>query len=612
MQNSANNVNGRVGKSVILPSTFIGSPRYMQQCYQDSMALVNEKGKPDIFLTMTCNPNWVEIQENLLPGQQACDRPDNVARVFNLKKKRLLDLVIKKKLFGEVTAYVYVIEFQKRGLPHLHLLITLSVGYKWTTVEIIDKFISAEIPNKTDNSHLHDLVINHMTHGPCGVWCMKDGECSKHFPKEFQNEATMDENGYPYYQRRNDGIPVDKTNDHVVDNRWVVPYCPLLLKLFDCHINLAAVSSICAVKYLYKDIYKGHDAATIIIQDSENGNMVIHNEIYQYLDARYVGPVEACWRILSKPLQDKSHSIIRLPIHLPNEQNIIFSESVNEINLEFLQNKSSLLLDYFKLNRDDESARQYYYYQIPSHFTHKKIKLMDVTVTKWQPRKKHFNTIGRMYSVSPAQLELFHLRLLLLHVKGAVNFEHLRTVDNVIHPTFIAACLALGLIENDDEWNTAINEGVQWMMPQRLRFFFVRILIHCQPVKPEELWTNFQDALSEDFSTTWEKDIAYQMAYQDINSILNNEGKSLNDFPSMPPLLPINILHVQENISLQEMTDRGNQKFNNLNPSQKEIVDLVINAVDNENYSGPTCIFMKGPGGSGKTYVYETIYDLLT
>ena len=68
MENSENDMNGQVGKTIILPSTLIGSPRNKQQCYQDAMAIVNEKGKPDIFLTMTCNPNWPEIQENLLPG----------------------------------------------------------------------------------------------------------------------------------------------------------------------------------------------------------------------------------------------------------------------------------------------------------------------------------------------------------------------------------------------------------------------------------------------------------------------------------------------------------------------------------------------------------------
>ncbi|XP_043472033.1 uncharacterized protein LOC122504829 [Leptopilina heterotoma] len=65
-----------VGKTLILPSTFIGSPRNMMQQYQDSMAIVARHGRLDLFITMTCNPNWKEIQENLFPCQTAADRPD--------------------------------------------------------------------------------------------------------------------------------------------------------------------------------------------------------------------------------------------------------------------------------------------------------------------------------------------------------------------------------------------------------------------------------------------------------------------------------------------------------------------------------------------------------
>ena len=79
---TAGDPNLRLGKVRILPSTFIGSPRYMLQCYHDSMAIVRMTGKPDIFLTMTCNPNWTEIRENLLPGQQPSDRPYHCAIEF--------------------------------------------------------------------------------------------------------------------------------------------------------------------------------------------------------------------------------------------------------------------------------------------------------------------------------------------------------------------------------------------------------------------------------------------------------------------------------------------------------------------------------------------------
>jgi hypothetical protein len=66
----------------------------MQQCYQDAMAIVRKLGKPDLFITFTCNPMWLEIIAALLPVQTAFDRPDVVARVYNIKLKELLhDLI---------------------------------------------------------------------------------------------------------------------------------------------------------------------------------------------------------------------------------------------------------------------------------------------------------------------------------------------------------------------------------------------------------------------------------------------------------------------------------------------------------------------------------------
>ena len=226
LNNTANDMNCQVGKIVILPSTFVGSPRYMMQNYQDAMAIVRIKGKPDQFITMTCNLNWREIRYNLLPDQQASDRPDICARVFHLKKEYLISLT-KKKYFGEVSAQVHDVEFQKRGLPHAHILVTLKNGYKLSTVNDIDKYISAEIPDSETDSILYNTVVNNMIYGPCDSRCIIKGQCSKHYPREFREETIMSPDGYPYYKRRNN-----------------VPYCPGLLRIFNCHINVEVVSSV--------------------------------------------------------------------------------------------------------------------------------------------------------------------------------------------------------------------------------------------------------------------------------------------------------------------------------------------------------------------------------
>ncbi|KAG3091377.1 hypothetical protein PI124_g16816 [Phytophthora idaei] len=114
------------GTHIILSSSFPGGARYMrQQCY-DSMVIVRQFGKPDLFITVTTNPKSPEIRDSLLPGQTASDRPDIVARVFKMKLKALLEDIVKNRVFGGLHAFVYVIEFQKRGLPHAHILVIIS------------------------------------------------------------------------------------------------------------------------------------------------------------------------------------------------------------------------------------------------------------------------------------------------------------------------------------------------------------------------------------------------------------------------------------------------------------------------------------------------------
>ncbi|XP_074299442.1 uncharacterized protein LOC141630544 [Silene latifolia] len=114
-ENSACNV----GKRIVLPPSFLGGPRDMRRRYLNAMALVQKYGKPDLFITMTCNPNWAEIKAELSAGEQAQNRPDLLARVFHAKLTLLRKQIKEKKTFGEVAAMVNVVEFQKRGLPQL-------------------------------------------------------------------------------------------------------------------------------------------------------------------------------------------------------------------------------------------------------------------------------------------------------------------------------------------------------------------------------------------------------------------------------------------------------------------------------------------------------------
>ena len=78
----------------------------MHQLCQDALAIVRRMGKPDLFITMTTNPQWPEVVENLLPGQTVNDRPDLVARVFHLKFTEMMIDLQKQQVLGRVVAVV--------------------------------------------------------------------------------------------------------------------------------------------------------------------------------------------------------------------------------------------------------------------------------------------------------------------------------------------------------------------------------------------------------------------------------------------------------------------------------------------------------------------------
>ena len=422
----------RAGRVTVLPSTFPGSPRNMHQKYLDAMAFVAKKGKPDLFITFTCNPKWCEITKNLLHGQTANDRPDLVARVFMLKLKALkLDLK-NKFCLGVVCGHVDVVEFQKRGLPHCHMLLHFQDEFKLRNADDIDALISAQIPDEEKEPDLYDIIKSSMIHGPCGHLnksspCMVDGSCSKDYTKAFNESTVLNQNGYPLYHRPDNGRTV-KVRNTELDNRWVVPYNPFLSKKYNAHINVEACVSIKSVKYIYKYIYKGHDVAHIQINER-----IDHNEIITFVDGRYVSAPEAMWRLSEFPLCTQSHTVIRLAVHLPNEQQIYFCEGQEQTALDKADAGNTMLTAWFHLNQHCEDARNFFYTDMPYHY------VFDSKNKQWNPRKRGAEKIiSRMFNASIREGE----RYFLLNVPGATSFNYLKTYNNTVFPSFREACLA--------------------------------------------------------------------------------------------------------------------------------------------------------------------------
>ena len=179
LNHAADITRDRIGKRLILPATHVGSDCHMHKLFQDSMAIVRFFGKPDLFITFTANPNWPEITAE---GQTGTDRIDLVARVFNAKLKALLE-DLRGGLFGKFKGIVRTTEFQKRGLPHAHILLFLDCNSKLNTPEKINKAVCAEIPDPVEQPALYETVTKHMMRSPCGELnpnapCMKMDKCT--------------------------------------------------------------------------------------------------------------------------------------------------------------------------------------------------------------------------------------------------------------------------------------------------------------------------------------------------------------------------------------------------------------------------------------------------
>ncbi|XP_074368364.1 uncharacterized protein LOC141708569 [Apium graveolens] len=153
-----------------------------------------------------------------LPGSDVCNAPDVVSRVFKLKLEQLMDLIKKKNYFGKCIGIMHVKEFQKRGLPHCHMLIWLHPYDKPKNTDQIDSLVSAEIPDKDRDPVGYAAVKNYMIHGPCGkilhiLRVCKKGSVCVIFLREKKGTTSKSVNGTA-------GKSLDEVQ-HYLDGRYV-------------------------------------------------------------------------------------------------------------------------------------------------------------------------------------------------------------------------------------------------------------------------------------------------------------------------------------------------------------------------------------------------------
>ncbi|CAI0455118.1 unnamed protein product [Linum tenue] len=367
----------------------------------------------------------------------------------------------------------------------------------------------------------------------------------------------------------------------------------------NAHINVEICHKGRLIKYLFKYVTKQRT----------------RDEIKQYLDCRVLSSFEAVWRLFEFPIHERTPAVVCLPVHLKDQQSVTYNPDTGlQSVLEDPEKAKTMLTEYFTLNRVDPEARSIPYADIPSHYT------FHLRPKHWA-RRKQGNVIGRIVFIPPGTTDVYFLRLLLTKISGATSFEDLMTVDGYLCKDYEDACLRRGFLSDDDESQAAIGEVGQWGMPTLLRSLFVLLLLHSEVADPRKLFEDNWKLLADDlcYQTRRALDLQYfqpppeflrSEVLKHIETLLHAHSKELANYNLPLPVRDSGELlgnrlvceHLNYDLCMQQRTADG--IFATLNSEQ---IEAYHNVMESVNSGVGRFYFLYGHGGTGKTYLYNTI-----
>jgi hypothetical protein len=579
-----------------LPDSVHGSPRHRRTLAANALALLAKMGKPTFFITATCNPAWPEIQRELVGTQTAYDRPDITARVFRSKLRVLLKHIRRGDVFGYDHRPVYelsVIEFQKRGLPHTHVVIRLNNVPEDNFVEerqFIDKHVFASIPPE-DDPELLGLVNEFMLHEH-GSHCAssnRDGSCNKRFPKPVVQTTTRDDRGIVQYRRR-------------VEDANVVAYNPALLRMWDGHINVEYSGSSLIVLYLYKYIYKGPDRVSFSVNNLEDAD-----EITQFVNHRYLSSMEAMWRVLGyHTYPGPRPSVVCIKVHLPRDEDRRIGRNQQPTMSDFL-----LYLHRPEVLADFKFDELFAHYRVTSDRSEvpRDREFVETTLPyrTYYYYRRQATIITRIGMIYPGAGELWFLRLICGR-RPVCSYADARTVDEIEYGSYQEAAVAAGYVNQAQEESTlALHECLLYETPRELRSLFVMLTLEGYPTLEAFQDHDLRTAMMADFALDNRSNfpLAYQQLLKDLQQRFKAAGKEMAEFgldePESDDLNEVELERRRYDVDEQRRilaTDAP------LTDEQQAAYEEILGTVMRGR---PAFFFIQGRGGAGKSHVLRRL-----
>ena len=395
--------------------------------------------------------------------------------------------------------------------------------------------------------------------GGCGS-CDEHGNCSKGFKKEYTNSTSVIDGFVKYRRRDPNGIGDAEGNEaviqrghhtHTVTNADVVAFNPFCAVRYDSHCNVESCASSHAIRYLFKYCFKG--ANVVLAQIRKDWSTTLKrkgwsdvkvqnflqkckvNEVKRYLASRYVTAPEAFWRMFGGEITSIYPEVVRLDCHLENQQMVyvdvvqpdrpLTRKQREEHEAKALKATATSLTQAMSIAKTGSNARQKLdpalaakakqiarritYPQFPGYFT------WSTADKQWKLRKtrmnKHFdendneqlsNAVGRVHPVQHSNTEASCFRMILHHIKTPQSFKAARTStvgdQAIVHSSFMAAALDMGLLSDDQEVMRGLDEAVLMNHPHAFRAAFAVALTFCTPTNPQALYDRYRDDLAAD------------------------------------------------------------------------------------------------------------------
>jgi hypothetical protein len=545
----------------------------------------------------------------LLQGQTAFDRPDVVVRVFHAKLNVFFENLKRGKYFeGLETIYLFrVIEYQKRGMPHAHVVVKLkdaptADGDIERLIAWIDTHILARVPNETLEPELFALVHDHMTH-QCSVgYCLDKvgGVCSKHFDRHILTErSTLMDNGIINYKRIADA------------DLFVVPHNKQLLLDWRGHVNVECAVGSKSVLYLYRYLYKGRKRTKAELRNDPDFNG--DDEIKLHVRGRYLCSMDAMWRLMGYETYPKSTPPVSTKkIMLPAAADFHKGKG-----------KWTDIAVYFERPEILKDLTMAEFFRSYTHSRRKPVRLANlrsevngffvITHPKTKEisyisRRQTSDCIIRIQNLFISSGDIWFLRLIMVKC-AVISFLDARTVNGICYTNFQLAAVARGLVTERDHAFECYRQHMTEATASELRGLFSSMTLNGLPTA-----IIYEDKVLRRYMMTdyldrrhMSNEIANQHLLLDLAALLKREDKLLSDYG-----LPMPVEKVSELQEARGMYDAASQRallqrLNLATPNnveQQRIFDVVSSAIRQSSPSIPLRIFfIQGTAGTGKTAV---------